>query len=257
MNALDPALLDLASGVESVGIGLPWTPQGLLVAEDLHVAVLDPHGTVPGEALLQLHEAMATRLLADLDFKVTELHGPTPGVRLEPALRAEGTIIGLHGQFDRGARFASVFAELLATRPLRVLCPDSFAMSPDELDVEPVLELLEADVTGPVWIVGLSAGAILGLRARPRLAGRVLGVVAIAGSPRLGGLDSAGVPTLYIHGTHDCVFPLAQVESEIRQESGAELVRVEGWGHAFPYRLVAGRAWPWMEQLAATASDLG
>lgn len=246
-------VLALGEILEGLGLLSPWKPTALDVAEALNVAPARSRQAMQPDLLLPLHDALSRRAREALlsSYERLELPGQVRFLPRKGAARV--SIMALHGAGDRGLRFAGVFYELLTKRPVRLACPDSQDKTWGEVDEDLVASLCEGEAEGggALFLVGLSAGANLALKLRSRLASVVRGVVAVGSAPGRMKADAAGVPTLYVHGSADAVFPLAEAQDWLA--SGAEprsrLVAVEGMGHSFPYRVLEREAWPWMAGL--------
>jgi hypothetical protein len=245
-------LLSLASELERLPFGGPWTPAAGHLAQELGVALPRARSSLPPGWLLELHRALADRLLTALepDYAVRERDRM---VVVQPRHEApRGAVVGLHGASDQAESFAGVFAELLSMQPLKLLVPHiptTTWTTPEGGGLAPRIDA-QAEPGQPMWLVGFSAGANLALGLREWLGPQLTGAVSIAAAPSVLQRERSSVPTLHVHGTDDRYFPLADLRFEGTRgaDPRAELLALPGWGHALPYRIVARHAWPWMQK---------
>ncbi len=246
-------ILDAATILERFGLGGPLPPN----ASDLckYLGLQEPVQSSPN-LLLDLHERLSLRLLAALEphYEVEPIGADGLGLRPKVGVAQVG-VLALHGAQDTGRRFAAVFYELLQAHAIHLVSPTWTEATKNEV-VEQAMGRL---VGQPVVVVGLSAGANTAWELGDTLAKRILGIVAFAAAPWRCNVRLAHVPTLFVHGIDDRLFPIEHVRAFVagQPESEVELREILGIGHAFPYRLVEGVGWPWMVEKLRSAIVVG
>ena len=102
-------------------------------------------------------------------------------------------------------------------------------------------ELLFADLASRVnyehqrvYAAGFSNGASMSFELAVHFGDRIAAIAPVAGYCRVRELPRRPIPTLFVIGTADPLVPLACGEDTARTIAGADLVVIEGMGHALP-----------------------
>jgi pimeloyl-ACP methyl ester carboxylesterase len=240
--------------LEGLGLGLPWTAEGRQLVRRFNLPEPSPFATVALADLMQLHRAVSAEARRALASKYQLTDSPSFALWEPTGKTPTATVVALHGAHDRGLVFSGVFYEMLSARPLKLVCPTGWGVDWSASDAERVASLVrkEARVGQPLFLIGFSAGANLALQLRRELKDELRGVVAIGSAGWQARSEAVQLPTLYLHGTEDRIFPVAGVEKALADaaEPRSELVKMPGVGHALPYRSLEQWAAPWVLRLS-------